>query len=175
MWKTKRNSRSSIGRFAPPRTTSAELRIIPSRQAARRMMRQGRVKNQATHTTSTKATSSTSSKATQTKTPDDSCKTKVTPACLQAIYGIPSEAALNRSSNLFIASFVGESADPADLKASGWYRLHSFNQSSHQPQKFLGEFRPDVDDKTTFRVKDLDGGSNNRVQATIEAVSVVKH
>ncbi|KAM5543119.1 hypothetical protein V8D89_002993 [Ganoderma adspersum] len=137
--------------FTPPRATPAELHILPSHQTTGRMPRRGRAKDQATHSANPKAASSTSSKATETKTPDDSCKTKITPACLQAIYGIPSDAALNRLSNIFVASFVGESADPADLK------------------KFLGEFRPDMDDKTTFRVKDLDGGSNNRVQATVEA------
>ncbi|KAI1785378.1 subtilisin-like protein [Ganoderma leucocontextum] len=112
----------------------------------------------ATTTVVPKTTSSTSSKATATATPDDSCKTKITPACLQAICGIPSDATLNQSRNIFIANLVGESADPADLKVSDWYRRHPFNKC-----------RPDVDNRTTFRVKGLDGDSNNRVKATIEA------
>lgn len=47
---------------------------------------------------------------------NDSCKTQITPECLQSIYNIPSAPASSNRSNLFVASFAGESAAPLDFK-----------------------------------------------------------
>lgn len=38
-------------------------------------------------------------------------------------------------------------------------------------QQFLGQFRPDVNKGTTFGVQSVDGGTNNLVAATTEAVN----
>ncbi|KAH9940543.1 subtilisin-like protein [Epithele typhae] len=84
-------------------------------------------------------------------TPDASCVNVITPKCLQDLYGVPSTPASAGGNNLFVATFIGESADPSDLT------------------QFLGTFRPDVNKRTTFGVQSVDGGTNNRVAATTEA------
>ncbi|TBU22963.1 subtilisin-like protein [Dichomitus squalens] len=143
--------------FVAPRPVPAELQIMQSRETSTHGISKRARGNRKSRTTlnaipaTTSTATSKPAQATGPVSPDDSCKTKITPACLQAIYNIPPDSALNTSSNIFVASFVGESADPADLK------------------KFLGEFRPDVSQGTTFRVKAVDGGTNNASKATIEA------
>ncbi|KAI0780145.1 subtilisin-like protein [Fomes fomentarius] len=108
-----------------------------------------------TTATSSRALSSTTSASSRrpvpTITPDESCKTKITPECIQAIYNVPNTPASNNKSNLFVASFVNESADPKDL------------------QTFLEQFRPDIEGDASFAVQSVNGGSNNLVAATTEA------
>ncbi|RPD78406.1 family S53 protease-like protein [Lentinus tigrinus ALCF2SS1-7] len=72
------------------------------------------------------------------------CINATTPACLQDIYNIPPTPGTQSANNsLAVASFLGETADPKDLT------------------RFLAEFRPDIDNSTTFAVKSVDGGVDN--------------
>ncbi|OSD02191.1 family S53 protease [Trametes coccinea BRFM310] len=73
-----------------------------------------------------------------------SCATTITPACLQAIYNIPSTPATVSSNKLAVSAFEGENANQADLKA------------------FLTKFRPDMSPSTTFTTQTLDDGNNNQ-------------
>ncbi|KAI0644613.1 family S53 protease-like protein [Trametes meyenii] len=86
---------------------------------------------------------------------DDSCKTEITPKCLQSIYNIPSAPTFSNSSDIVVASFAGEAATSQDL------------------QTFLAQFRPDIKKKalsqSTFSVKSLDGGATNFSSGTTEA------
>ncbi|KAI9069415.1 family S53 protease [Trametes sanguinea] len=72
-----------------------------------------------------------------------SCATTITPACLQAIYNIPSTPATVPSNKLAVSSFQ-ENANQADLQA------------------FLTEYRPDMSPSTTFTTQTLDGGNNSQ-------------
>ncbi|KIY62913.1 family S53 protease [Cylindrobasidium torrendii FP15055 ss-10] len=72
-----------------------------------------------------------------------SCDSQVTPACLQALYGIPTEAASNTAANeLAVLGFIEQYANEADLA------------------NFLAQFRPDIPSTTGFALETLDGGSN---------------
>ncbi|KAI0674808.1 family S53 protease-like protein [Trametes maxima] len=86
---------------------------------------------------------------------DGSCKTVITPKCLQSIYNIPSAPASSNSSSIIVASFAGEAATSQDL------------------QMFLTQFRPDVKKKVSsqsiFAVKSLDGGATDFSSGTTEA------
>ncbi|KAF7356293.1 Family S53 protease [Mycena venus] len=86
-----------------------------------------------------------------------SCASTITPACLQAIYGIPTTPATQTSNTLGVAGFINEWANQADLTA------------------FLTRFRPDINSSTTFALETLDGGSNpqDSSQAGTEAVGTV--
>ncbi|GBE83676.1 Tripeptidyl-peptidase sed3 [Sparassis crispa] len=72
----------------------------------------------------------------------DSCANAVTPACLQALYGIPSTPATEMSNQLAVTGFINEYANLADLAT------------------FLEDYRPDMSSATTFSLETLDGGSN---------------
>ncbi|KAJ7668083.1 hypothetical protein B0H17DRAFT_1210146 [Mycena rosella] len=61
-----------------------------------------------------------------------SCATTITPACLQAIYGIPTIVATQSSNKLGVSGFIGQFANQADLK------------------QFLTSFRTDISSATTF-------------------------
>ncbi|KAI0738100.1 family S53 protease [Daedaleopsis nitida] len=82
-----------------------------------------------------------------------SCATTITPACLQALYNIPTTAATESSNKLAVSGFIGQYANEADLKT------------------FLGRFRTDIDSSTSFSLETLDGGQNpqNASQAGVEA------
>ncbi|KAF9269853.1 family S53 protease [Marasmius fiardii PR-910] len=82
-----------------------------------------------------------------------SCDTNVTPACLQALYGIPATPATQSNNRIGVTGFIGEWAQNADLKA------------------FLTLLRPDMSSDTSFTVQSVDGGENNQdpTQAGIEA------
>lgn len=82
-----------------------------------------------------------------------SCNTVVTPACLQALYSIPTTLATQSSNKLGVSGFIQQFANQADLKT------------------FLTAFRPDLSSSTTFALQTLDGGSNpqSSSQAGIEA------
>ncbi|KAF8952094.1 family S53 protease-like protein [Flammula alnicola] len=83
-----------------------------------------------------------------------SCRTIVTPSCLQALYGIPTTRATQSSNTLGVSGFIDQFANQADLTL------------------FLKSKRPDLNGTaTTFSLQTLDGGSNpqNPIEAGIEA------
>ncbi|KAJ7242886.1 family S53 protease [Mycena haematopus] len=73
-----------------------------------------------------------------------SCATTVTPACLQAMYGIPSTAATQKTNSIAVAGFIEQFAQTSDLKA------------------FLTKFRTDISSSTTFATRLFDGGANTQ-------------
>ncbi|KAK7043520.1 family S53 protease-like protein, partial [Favolaschia claudopus] len=80
-------------------------------------------------------------------TPAASCNSSVatgvvTPACLQALYGIPTTPAADSSNTLLVTGYVGEFAQAADLST------------------FLALLRPDIPSTTTFNLLTADGGTN---------------
>ncbi|KAJ6620708.1 family S53 protease [Mycena sp. CBHHK59/15] len=78
-----------------------------------------------------------------------SCATTVTPACLQALYGIPTTLATQKTNSISVAGFIEQFAQTKDLSS------------------FLTRFRTDLPSTTTFALRTFDGGSNP--QATNEA------
>ncbi|KAF8958727.1 family S53 protease-like protein [Flammula alnicola] len=83
-----------------------------------------------------------------------SCGTVVTPACLQAFYGIPTTLATQSSNTLGVSGFIDQFANQADLTL------------------FLKSRRPDLTGAaTTFALQTLDGGSNPQTpsEAGVEA------
>ncbi len=84
-----------------------------------------------------------------------SCASIITPACLQAIYNIPSTRAIESSNKLAVTGYIEQYANKADLKT------------------FLAKFRTDISSSTSFTLQTLDGGSNPQGsnQAGVEAVS----
>ncbi|KAJ8087301.1 hypothetical protein PM082_006131 [Marasmius tenuissimus] len=82
-----------------------------------------------------------------------SCNSVVTPACLEALYGIPTTRATQSSNKLGVSGFIQQFANQADLRT------------------FLTSLRPDLPATTTFALQTLDGGSNPQGanQAGIEA------
>ncbi|KAJ7618157.1 family S53 protease [Mycena polygramma] len=82
-----------------------------------------------------------------------SCNSIITPACLQALYNIPTTAATEPSNTLGVAGFILEWANLLDLK------------------QFLTAFRTDIPSTTNFTLQTLDGGVNTqtRSQAGVEA------
>ncbi|KAK0192116.1 family S53 protease-like protein [Armillaria mellea] len=81
------------------------------------------------------------------------CNSIVTPACLQALYGIPATRATQSSNRLGVSGFIDQFAQTADLRT------------------FLTALRPDIPAATTFTLQTLDGGRNvqSASQAGIEA------
>ncbi|KII88003.1 hypothetical protein PLICRDRAFT_55032 [Plicaturopsis crispa FD-325 SS-3] len=73
-----------------------------------------------------------------------SCSSTITPACLQALYGIPTTAATESSNKLAVSGYIQQYANKADLKT------------------FLGDYRTDISSSTSFTLKTLDGGSNSQ-------------
>ncbi|KZV71302.1 subtilisin-like protein [Peniophora sp. CONT] len=71
-----------------------------------------------------------------------SCASVVTPACLQALYGIPTTPAVQASNVLGVSGFIEQFAQTADLRT------------------FLAGLRPDLPASTTFTTLLVDGGSN---------------
>ena len=71
-----------------------------------------------------------------------SCSSQITPACLQALYGIPTTAATRSSNVLGVSGFIEQYAQQADLL------------------QFLSLFRKDLPSNTSFTLQTLDGGSN---------------
>ena len=84
-----------------------------------------------------------------------SCQSTITPACLEALYDIPTTSATQSSNKLFVAGFLDEWAQQADLT------------------NFLKALRPDLNSATTFALDTIDGGSNPQGSrdAGAEAVS----
>ncbi|KAI1786417.1 family S53 protease, partial [Ganoderma leucocontextum] len=71
-----------------------------------------------------------------------SCSQRITPACLQAMYNIPTDPATQSLNKLAVSGFIQQYANEADLKA------------------FLNEYRPDISPNTTFTLQTVDGGVN---------------
>ncbi|KAL0573817.1 hypothetical protein V5O48_008125 [Marasmius crinis-equi] len=71
-----------------------------------------------------------------------SCNSVSNPACLQALYGIPTTPATQKSNRLGVTGFINQWAQDADLKT------------------FLGLLRPDMSSDTSFEVQSVDGGVN---------------
>ncbi|EJF58006.1 family S53 protease [Dichomitus squalens] len=82
-----------------------------------------------------------------------SCSSTITPACLQAIYNIPTTAATESSNQLGVTGFIDQYANKKDLKT------------------FLKKYRTDISSSTTFTLQTLDGGSNSQTgsKAGVEA------
>ncbi|KAK6984776.1 peptidase S53 domain-containing protein [Favolaschia claudopus] len=83
-----------------------------------------------------------------------SCNSVITPACLQAMYGMPTTPATQKSNKLGVSGFVGQYANQADLQA------------------FLTSYRPDMVSTTSFTFQSQDGGVNTqtpRSSAGVEA------
>ncbi|KAI0261766.1 subtilisin-like protein [Gloeopeniophorella convolvens] len=82
-----------------------------------------------------------------------SCNNRVTPSCLQQLYGIPTTKATQSSNKLAVSGFIENFANQADLK------------------DFLETFRTDLPSTNTFTLQTIDGGSNpqNPRQASLEA------
>ncbi|KAF8488528.1 family S53 protease [Gautieria morchelliformis] len=82
-----------------------------------------------------------------------SCATLVTPACLEAQYGIPASVPSQTASQIGVSGFIQQFAQEADLKS------------------FLTTFRTDLSPTTTFALQTLDGGTNTQsaAKAGIEA------
>ncbi|KAI0631107.1 family S53 protease-like protein [Trametes polyzona] len=77
------------------------------------------------------------------------CAQKITPACLQAIYGIPSTPASAKGNLLGVSAFSNETANKDDLAA------------------FLKQFRPDIK-KGTFSLQSINGATDKGT-GTLEA------
>ncbi|KAJ7221468.1 subtilisin-like protein [Mycena pura] len=86
-------------------------------------------------------------------TPAASCNTTITPACLQALYNIPTTAATNKNNGIGVAGFDDQFANKADLT------------------QFLKALRPDMPSSTSFALTSVDNGTNSQSlsQAGIEA------
>ncbi|KAI0769616.1 family S53 protease [Trametes elegans] len=82
-----------------------------------------------------------------------SCATTITPACLQALYGIPTTPATVRTNTIGVSGFIQQFANKQDLRT------------------FLTRFRPDLSATTSFALQTLDGGENPQQlsEAGIEA------
>ncbi|KAJ6519080.1 family S53 protease [Mycena sanguinolenta] len=79
------------------------------------------------------------------KSNTNSKSNQVTPATLQALYGIPATPANQSSSNsIAVTGLLGQFAQDADLKS------------------FLSKFRQDLSSSTNFSLQTLDGGENTQ-------------
>ncbi|KAJ6584644.1 subtilisin-like protein [Mycena capillaripes] len=77
-----------------------------------------------------------------------SCATTVTPACLQAMYGIPTTLATQKTNSIAVAGFIEQFAQTKDLTT------------------FLTRFRTDLPSSTTFTLRAFDGGKNTQSAAS---------
>ena len=107
-----------------------------------------------------------------------SCETQVTPACLQAQYGIPAAPATQSSNRLGVSAFFFEYANNSDLQVRHLLRLRSLTISLHgrfiPKQSFLQTYRPDVESSSSYSVLSIDGGENSQDEEPgFEAVSVL--
>ncbi|ETW82604.1 serine protease S53 [Heterobasidion irregulare TC 32-1] len=71
-----------------------------------------------------------------------SCSTTVTPACLQAMYGIPTTLATQSSNKIAVTGYIDQYPQKSDLKS------------------FLASLRKDLSSSTTFTLETLDDGSD---------------
>jgi len=82
-----------------------------------------------------------------------SCATLVTPACLEAQYGIPASVPSQTASQIGVSGFIQQFAQKTDLSS------------------FVQTLRPDLSPSTSFALQTLDGGTNPQgaANAGIEA------
>ncbi|KAI0331226.1 subtilisin-like protein [Cubamyces sp. BRFM 1775] len=111
--------------FVEPRSSAAEVQAFHHPRS-----RTSVKKTKASKTSST----SQPSLPTAVADVDDSCKSQITPACLQAIYSMPSAPASSNRTNLFVATFAQESASQSDLQAF----LGKFRKGSQPARVILG-------------------------------------
>ncbi|ORX97124.1 subtilisin-like protein [Basidiobolus meristosporus CBS 931.73] len=78
------------------------------------------------------------------------CNGQVTPACIQALYGVPSSRAKDAKNTIVVAGFLNEFANKADLAI------------------FLRDMRPDLTPAPTFTEMFIDGGRNDQNVPSIE-------
>ncbi|KAF7376352.1 Subtilisin-like protein [Mycena sanguinolenta] len=72
-----------------------------------------------------------------------SCIARMTPACLQNLYQLPTAPATNKSNVIGVAGLGNNFADQPDLT------------------RFLKKLRPDMPSNTSFSLTSVDGGTNN--------------
>ncbi|KAF8919231.1 family S53 protease-like protein [Mucidula mucida] len=72
------------------------------------------------------------------------CGRYITPACLQALYGIPTSPATQSSNSMSVTGFLNQYANRDDLA------------------QFLKDFRRDVNSNTSFKDQFVDGGMNSQ-------------
>ncbi|KAI0029778.1 family S53 protease [Vararia minispora EC-137] len=82
-----------------------------------------------------------------------SCSSVITPACLQALYGIPTTPATQTSNQIGVSGLLNQYANQADLK------------------DFLTALRTDINPSTTFTLETINNGQNPQgpSQAGVEA------
>ncbi|KAF5391735.1 hypothetical protein D9757_001780 [Collybiopsis confluens] len=82
-----------------------------------------------------------------------SCNQSITPACLQSLYGIPTDSRVGSKSSVGVSAFSDQNANAADLVT------------------FLKDFRPDLPSTNTFVTELFDGATNSQTssQAGVEA------
>ncbi|KAA1473458.1 family S53 protease [Dentipellis sp. KUC8613] len=80
-----------------------------------------------------------------------SCAKHFTPACAEALYGIPKRNATQTNNRLAVSGFLDQYASKSDLKT------------------FLKRYRPDLPSSTTFTTKLIDDGKNYQSHPGIEA------
>ena len=103
-----------------------------------------------------------------------SCSSTITPACLQALYGIPTTSNAVKTNVLGVSGFIEQFANQADLKVRITLILENLGQYLHTfLQTFLGRLRTDIPSTTTFSLETVDGGQNpqSSSEAGVEAVS----
>ncbi|KIJ31371.1 hypothetical protein M422DRAFT_266891, partial [Sphaerobolus stellatus SS14] len=76
-----------------------------------------------------------------------SCNTVVTPACLQALYGLPASVPQQNVNQIDVGGFNNQFAQSADLKS------------------FLSLLRTDINSNTNFSFVSVDGGTNHQSPA----------
>ncbi|KAI1787575.1 family S53 protease [Ganoderma leucocontextum] len=88
---------------------------------------------------------------------DSSCDTQITPACLQALYNIPTTAASASGNSLAVSGFIDEIPNKSDLS------------------EFLSVLRPDAT-AGTFDIVSVDGGiTDTTSQGTVEATLDIQY
>lgn len=99
--------------------------------------------------------------------------TSITPACVQALYGVPTTKATQSSNVLGVSGFIDQFANQADLKVNSETVAQYLMFTTCTTQTFLTKLRPDIPSSTTFTLQTLDGGSNDQSSsdAGVEAVS----
>ncbi|KAI1786404.1 family S53 protease [Ganoderma leucocontextum] len=79
-----------------------------------------------------------------TRSVPSSCSQRITPACLQAMYNLPTHPATQSSNRIAVSGYDKQYAHKADLAS------------------FLKQYRPDMSRNTTFTVEAVDGGVNSQ-------------
>ncbi|KAF8148570.1 subtilisin-like protein [Mycena galopus ATCC 62051] len=104
----------------------------------------------------------------------ESCNTTITPACLQDLYGIPTTPATQSSNGIAVTgSFRAQGhAAVLSLVMKGFDK--EFAQRSDLTN-FLGSFRKDMSNSTTFTLQTFDGGKNPQSSSDAGLEANVSH